>query len=101
MERPITDADGRITLPALIPGALYRISDCSTMNDRDKGVQVRKDFTVKPGETLDLGDILIENPKWYVKWASYSVGTYRCPAGDSRVFRPYPRKKAAQRACPR
>ncbi len=64
---PVTDAQGRITLPALIPGASYRISDYSTVNDRDKGVQVRKDFTVKPGETLDLGDILIENPKWYVK----------------------------------
>ena len=59
---PFTDADGRITLPALIPGAWYRISDRSTMNDRDKGAQVRKDFTVKPGETLDLGDILIEKP---------------------------------------
>jgi RNA polymerase sigma factor (sigma-70 family) len=60
---PLTDADGRVTLPALIPGALYRISDHSTVNDRDKGVQVRKDFSVKPGETIDLGDILIENPK--------------------------------------
>ena len=60
---PLTDSDGRITLPALIPGALYRISDRSTINDRDKGVQVRKDFTVNPGETLDLGDILIEKPK--------------------------------------
>ncbi len=57
---PVTDAEGRITLPDLIPGALYRISDCSTRNDQDKGVQIRKDFTVKPGETLDLGDILIE-----------------------------------------
>ncbi len=66
-KRPVTDAEGRITLPDLIPGALYRISDYSTVNDRDKGVQVRKDFTVQPGETLDLGDILIENPKWYVK----------------------------------
>ena len=60
---PVSDAEGRITLPDLVPGALYRISDSSTMNDREKGVQVRKDFTVQPGETLDLGDILIENPK--------------------------------------
>ena len=57
-----TDADGRVTLPALIPGALYRISDWSTVNVQDKGYQIRKDFTVKPGETLDLGDILIEKP---------------------------------------
>jgi RNA polymerase sigma factor (sigma-70 family) len=60
---PLTDADGRVTLPALIPGALYRISDFSTIDDRDKGVQVRKDFSVKPGETIDLGDTLIENLK--------------------------------------
>jgi hypothetical protein len=57
-----TDAEGRITLPSLIPGANYRINDWSTVNDENKGVQVRKDFTVKPGETLDLGDILIEKP---------------------------------------
>jgi RNA polymerase sigma factor (sigma-70 family) len=55
-----TDSEGRITLPDLIPGALYRISDHS---DRDKqGILVRKDFTIGPGETLDLGDILIEKP---------------------------------------
>ncbi len=59
---PATDGEGRITLPALIPGALYRISDYSIVND-EKGIQVRKDFTVKPGETLDLGDILIEKPQ--------------------------------------
>ena len=58
----LTDADGRITLPCLIPGATYRISDWSTVNDENKGVQVRKDFSVKPGETLDLGDIVIEKP---------------------------------------
>jgi len=57
---PFTDADGRITLPDLIPGALYRITDNS---NQVKGFQVRKDFTVKPGETLDLGDILIEKPQ--------------------------------------
>jgi hypothetical protein len=59
----VTDAEGRISLPALIPGALYRIVDFSTGNDPDKGVQVRKDFTVKPAETVDLGDILIEKPQ--------------------------------------
>jgi hypothetical protein len=56
------DADGRITFDALIPGALYRISDWSTVNVQDKGYQTRKDFIVKPGETLDLGDILVEKP---------------------------------------
>ena len=60
---PLTDADGRITLPDLIPGALYRILDFSTVSVKDKGAQIRKDFTVKPGETLDLGDILIEKPQ--------------------------------------
>ncbi len=59
---PRTDSDGRITLISLIPGALYRITDFSTVNDATKGIQRRKDFTVKPGETIDLGDILIEMP---------------------------------------
>ena len=54
-----SDAEGRVTLIALIPGALYRIVDSS---NEGKGAQVRKDFTVKPGETLDLGDLLIEKP---------------------------------------
>jgi RNA polymerase sigma factor (sigma-70 family) len=58
---PVPDAEGRLTLDALIPGALYRITDFSTVN-QEKGAQVRKEFTVKPGETLDLGDILIEKP---------------------------------------
>ncbi len=55
---PLTDADGRITLPDLIPGATYRISDRSEPGKP----HVRKDFTVKPGETVDLGEILIEKP---------------------------------------
>lgn len=57
-----TDDQGRVSLPSLIPGALYRITDFSTVNDRDTGEQIRRDFRVKPGETLDLGDILIEKP---------------------------------------
>jgi len=57
---PRTDSDGRITLPDLIPGGLYRISDHS---DRDRqGIVVRKDFSVVAGETVDLGDVLIKNP---------------------------------------
>jgi RNA polymerase sigma factor (sigma-70 family) len=56
---PTTDAEGRLALPALIPGAVYRIIDRS---NQITGYQVSKDFTVKPGETLDLGDILIEKP---------------------------------------
>jgi hypothetical protein len=59
---PTTDAEGRITLVDLIPGALYRIIDFSTVRDPKKGPQVRKDFSVKPGETLDVGEILIEQP---------------------------------------
>ena len=48
-----------MTFPALIPGATYRIQDSS---DED-GRQLRKTFTVKPDETLDLGDILIQKPQ--------------------------------------
>ena len=59
--RPTTDADGRITFPALIPGATYRILDGTTARSPG-GPQLRKEFTVKPGETLDLGDIVIEKP---------------------------------------
>jgi hypothetical protein len=59
---PVTDAEGRITLKSLIPGALYRITDFSTVGDDKRGIQVRKDFSVKPGETLDLGDILVTKP---------------------------------------
>src|SRR5262249_33581174 len=46
-----TDAEGRVALPALVPGVTYRIVDNSTANVQDKGIQLRKDFTVQPGET--------------------------------------------------
>ena len=51
------DPEGRLTLPCLIPGATYRIIDYNV--GRDAQPKVHKEFTVKPGETLDLGDILI------------------------------------------
>jgi hypothetical protein len=58
---PTTDAEGRITLAARIPGASYRIADRTTAGTAD-GLRLRKEFSVKSGEALDLGDILIEKP---------------------------------------
>jgi hypothetical protein len=55
---PVSDALGRIVFPALVPGATYRRSPRGT-----KGTPLSDEFTVKPGETLDLGDIVIEKPK--------------------------------------
>ena len=57
----VSDDQGQLSLPALIPGAVYRIYD-NTKGD-DSEPQLRKEFTVKPGELLDLGDILIEKPR--------------------------------------
>jgi hypothetical protein len=60
-ESPVAaDADGRVTLAALIPGATYRFTD------RERPIRagvVRREFTVRPGEMLDLGDILIEKTR--------------------------------------
>jgi hypothetical protein len=62
-ENPLaSDADGCITLPVLIPGATYRFIDRPTTRD-PTGPQVRNEFTVRPAETLDLGDIGIERPQ--------------------------------------
>ncbi len=65
----IADPQGRITFPALIPGATYRITDRTTFVARDvgDGPQVRKEFTVGPGEALELGDIRIEKPERLIK----------------------------------
>jgi hypothetical protein len=54
----IADAQGRITLPALIPGATYRIIDRAARGDP----QVRREFSVGPGEAVELGDILVQKP---------------------------------------
>ena len=48
----VADAQGRIALPALIPGATYRIFT--------RGVV--REFVVGPGEAVELGDVLIEKP---------------------------------------
>ena len=62
MKPPASDDQGRIVFPALIPGTTYHIVDRSTAGAAP-GPQLRKEFTVKPGETVDLGDILIEKPQ--------------------------------------
>jgi RNA polymerase sigma factor (sigma-70 family) len=59
----LADAEGRITFSALIPGATYRVFDRTARNADGIGRQIRKEFTVKPGENLDLGDIRIEKPE--------------------------------------
>lgn len=58
-----SDSHGMLFLPVLIPGARYRVIDFSTAGRDGSGVHVRQEFSVKPGETLDLGDILIEKPQ--------------------------------------
>ena len=54
---PKTDAAGRITFPALIPGASYRI--VSFENGKSA---VSKEF-VAESKTLDLGKIVVAAPK--------------------------------------
>jgi RNA polymerase sigma factor (sigma-70 family) len=44
---PRSDAEGRLTLPALVPGGTYRIDVQSKV----------KDFVIEAGKTVDLGDI--------------------------------------------
>lgn len=48
-----TDTDGRITFPALIPGATYTVAVT-----RDGKAAIAKTFEAKANETLDLGDIV-------------------------------------------
>ena len=60
-DTPVSDAQGRIVFPALIPGTTYRI-DLNAAND-EIDPRLLTEFTVKPGETLDLGDILIKHPR--------------------------------------
>jgi hypothetical protein len=56
---PVPDAEGRITLPVLIPGATYRFTDYTTSVRGQTGPEIRKEFTVKPGEKLILGEIRV------------------------------------------
>jgi beta-lactamase regulating signal transducer with metallopeptidase domain len=50
-----TDDEGRITFPTLIPGGTYRVIPFN------QPVKTQIEFTVRPGETKDLGDMMIRN----------------------------------------
>ncbi|WP_165071187.1 M56 family metallopeptidase [Paludisphaera rhizosphaerae] len=52
------DADGRVVFPKLIPGATYRIYE--RVLEGDEATLRWRDFTVAPGQTIDLGDVHIE-----------------------------------------
>ena len=43
-----TDADGRVTIESLIPGATYRF--------------LGHDFTAEAGKTIDLPDVIVPRP---------------------------------------
>ena len=54
----MTDAEGRCTFRALIPGVTYRFT-----NYRKGRHYVERDFTVEPGKTFDAGVITIARPQ--------------------------------------
>jgi RNA polymerase sigma factor (sigma-70 family) len=55
-----TDAEGRVTWPTLIPGARIMLI---VKTPQGRYVDVRKDFTVEAGKTLDLKDITVQTPQ--------------------------------------
>jgi beta-lactamase regulating signal transducer with metallopeptidase domain/protocatechuate 3,4-dioxygenase beta subunit len=56
---PVADQDGRCTFPCLVPGASYRLYDNLGHTIHD----VAKDFSAKPGERLQLPDLVMERPE--------------------------------------
>jgi hypothetical protein len=53
-----TDAEGRVTIPALIPGALYHFTSNEAKFDRQQGM-TKIEFRVRAGETLKLPDFML------------------------------------------
>jgi RNA polymerase sigma factor (sigma-70 family) len=57
----VSNVQGRVTFPALIPGATYRVFDMTTLNDPG-GRKTRRLFVAGAGEAVELGDVVIEKP---------------------------------------
>jgi hypothetical protein len=51
---PVVDAQGRVAIPALIPGATYRIMVLAGPPLEENEVVLEKDFTVESGKTTRL-----------------------------------------------
>ncbi len=60
-EGTTSDAEGRVTFPALIPGATYRVYDTTQFVDGAR--PLRKEFVARSGAVLEIGDIEISKPK--------------------------------------
>ncbi|MGP0068707.1 MAG: sigma-70 family RNA polymerase sigma factor [Isosphaeraceae bacterium] len=58
----ISNVQGRVTFPSLIPGATYRINDMTTVNDPG-GRKTRRLFVAGAGAAIELGDVVIEKPE--------------------------------------
>jgi hypothetical protein len=54
-EVPKTDAEGRVTVGDLIPGATYRLSFLNKKGMWDDGYE----FAIRPGETTDVGPVIL------------------------------------------
>jgi RNA polymerase sigma factor (sigma-70 family) len=59
----VSNAEGRVTFPALIPGVTYRVND-NTAENEPGGRKTRKLLVAKPGQSIELGDIVIEKPDY-------------------------------------
>ena len=54
----LSNAEGRVTMPFLIPGATYRIYEYERVRGED--MYRWRDFSLKAGQTLDLGDVKVK-----------------------------------------
>jgi hypothetical protein len=53
----VSDAQGRVTLPTLIPGATFKLTGT---HPNDGIFNLNKEFKAESGKTIDLGDIVVK-----------------------------------------